>query len=400
MPVLRSAAQAEAGPGCVAAGSHRPGAALALRAASAPGRRSCRRSPRARGARPRVGELLAGQEPPRLVLVAPAHLPALEQAVVDRRAHPAVIGRCALIVERRGGQRASRLGRRRGMGRARDPQAGPSPARRNPGGQAVSRLWGEESHRTSCICLISQRLLRGSARPPRKEKLAKWISRSSPTEPSWSSEARSLFLIVSFFNWFSRSRTASFRREHVARRRRSSPDCSPSRCIVWEAAPPRQHEARDRRSPRRWSTAALAVLLLVFTFIRFIASPAVISSRSVDRTFWAWLGLMLAILIVVGAWWNMKALGESIAEMGASMKTAASGAAAAAKSATDKGDDAPAAAPAAARRSRCTRSAAAARGPCRLPRRRAAPAAPAAEPPRQLPRAPTTRATTPPPTPA
>ena len=34
---------------------------------------------------------------------------------------------------------------------------------------------------------------------------------------------------------------------------------------------------------------------------------------------------MLAILIAVGAWVNMKALGESIAEMGASMKTAAAG---------------------------------------------------------------------------
>ena len=55
------------------------------------------------------------------------------------------------------------------------------------------------------------------------------------------------------------------------------------------------------------------------------------------RTFWAWLGLLLAILIAVGAWVNMKALGESITEMGSSMKTAAGSAAAAAKAATDKG---------------------------------------------------------------
>ena len=41
---------------------------------------------------PRVGELLAGQEPACFILVAPAHLPALEQSVVDRPAHPAAIG--------------------------------------------------------------------------------------------------------------------------------------------------------------------------------------------------------------------------------------------------------------------------------------------------------------------
>ena len=40
----------------------------------------------------RIGELLASEEAPRLVLMAPAHLPALEQSVVDRRAHAAVIG--------------------------------------------------------------------------------------------------------------------------------------------------------------------------------------------------------------------------------------------------------------------------------------------------------------------
>src|SRR5690349_19385211 len=89
-------------------------------------------------------------------------------------------------------------------------------------------------------------------------------------------------------------------------------------------------------------TAALALLLLVFTVLKFLVSNEF-------RTFWAWLGLLLAILVAVGAWVNMKQLGESVSEMGASMRTAASSAAAAAKSATDKGDDAaPAAAPAAA----------------------------------------------------
>ena len=35
-----------------------------------------------------VGEPLAGEEAPGLVLVAPARLPALEQTLVDGRAHP------------------------------------------------------------------------------------------------------------------------------------------------------------------------------------------------------------------------------------------------------------------------------------------------------------------------
>src|SRR4249919_1697666 len=84
-------------------------------------------------------------------------------------------------------------------------------------------------------------------------------------------------------------------------------------------------------------TAALAILLLVFTVLKFLVSNEY-------RTFWAWLGLLLAILVAVGAWVNMKQLGESVSEMGTSMKTAASSAAAAAKAATDKGsDDAPAA---------------------------------------------------------
>jgi hypothetical protein len=105
-------------------------------------------------------------------------------------------------------------------------------------------------------------------------------------------------------------------------------------------------------------TAALAVLLLFFTVIKFLVANEF-------RTFWAWLGLILSIVIAVGAWANMKAMGESITEMGTSMKAAAGSAAAAAKSATDKGTDPPAAAPA----------------PPVAPPPPAAPAPPAAAPP-------------------
>ena len=76
-------------------------------------------------------------------------------------------------------------------------------------------------------------------------------------------------------------------------------------------------------------TVALAILLVLFTVIKFLVSNEF-------RTFWAWLGLLFAILVAVGAWLNMKALGESIGDMKTSMVSAASGAAAAARAATDK----------------------------------------------------------------
>jgi hypothetical protein len=113
-------------------------------------------------------------------------------------------------------------------------------------------------------------------------------------------------------------------------------------------------------------TAALAVLLVFFTVIKFLVANEF-------RTFWSWLGLILSIVIAVGAWMNMQAMGESISEMGTSMKSAASSAAAAAKAATDKADDAPAAPPAAAAPAP---AAAAPEAPAPPP-----PAAPAAETP-------------------
>ncbi len=79
-------------------------------------------------------------------------------------------------------------------------------------------------------------------------------------------------------------------------------------------------------------TAGLAILLLFFTLLKFFVSNEF-------RTFWAWLGLLLAIFIAIGAYINMKQMGESISEMGSSMKSAAGSAAAAAKAATDKGSD-------------------------------------------------------------
>ncbi len=38
-------------------------------------------------------------------------------------------------------------------------------------------------------------------------------------------------------------------------------------------------------------------------------------SDVIDRSIWAWLGLILAIVLVAGAWANMKLAGESLTDM-------------------------------------------------------------------------------------
>ena len=73
----------------------------------------------------------------------------------------------------------------------------------------------------------------------------------------------------------------------------------------------------------------LAILLGLFTVIKFLADNEF-------RTFWAWLGLILAILIVVGAFLNMQAAGESFQSMKSQVTSAASGAATAARGAADR----------------------------------------------------------------
>jgi hypothetical protein len=59
-------------------------------------------------------------------------------------------------------------------------------------------------------------------------------------------------------------------------------------------------------------TAFLAILTLVFVFIRWIDNPY---GDAGDRTIWAWLGLILAIVLVAGAWANMKLAGESVSDL-------------------------------------------------------------------------------------
>jgi hypothetical protein len=55
-------------------------------------------------------------------------------------------------------------------------------------------------------------------------------------------------------------------------------------------------------------TAFLALLLLLFTVIKFFADDDF-------RTWAAWVGLILAIVVAGGAWANMKLTGESISDL-------------------------------------------------------------------------------------
>lgn len=81
------------------------------------------------------------------------------------------------------------------------------------------------------------------------------------------------------------------------------------------------------------TSAFLAILLVLFTFIKFVADNEF-------RTFWAWLGLALAIAIVVGAVMNMQAAGESVASVREQLGAAGAAAAGAASAAADKARDA------------------------------------------------------------
>jgi hypothetical protein len=128
------------------------GVAWHAHAASARARRSCPRSLPGHGAHragPRISAGRGNAAPrPDGVCLSPS------VRAGDRRPRPSCPCVSAGSVPRLSAPAESSA---RGQGRARGSRAGPSPARRNPGGQAVSHLWGEESHRTACIRLTSQR---------------------------------------------------------------------------------------------------------------------------------------------------------------------------------------------------------------------------------------------------
>lgn len=86
------------------------------------------------------------------------------------------------------------------------------------------------------------------------------------------------------------------------------------------------------------ASAFVAIALGVATVLKFLVDNEF-------RTFWSWLGLAFAIVIVAGAVMNMKAGGQSFSDMKETLSAGAAAATAAAQSAT-RSDSTPAAAPA------------------------------------------------------
>lgn len=77
--------------------------------------------------------------------------------------------------------------------------------------------------------------------------------------------------------------------------------------IVWQAVRLANINVEIGVTPSMITTV-LAILMFVFTLITFI-------SHNEFRTIWSWIGLILSIVIVAGAWWNMKLAGESFGDM-------------------------------------------------------------------------------------
>jgi cation transport ATPase len=123
------------------------------------------------------------------------------------------------------------------------------------------------------------------------------------------------FLIVSFFNWYEADLGGL---EDVA-----GVDAGVSMwngvgviagliaivLLVWQAIRLANINLEIGMTPAM-ITAALAALLLIFTLIRVIDGY-----EFADRTIWLWIGLLLAVVIAVGAWMNMQASGESLADV-------------------------------------------------------------------------------------
>ncbi|HEY9458294.1 MAG TPA: hypothetical protein VIQ56_10365, partial [Gaiella sp.] len=91
--------------------------------------------------------------------------------------------------------------------------------------------------------------------------------------------------------------------------------------LVWQAVRLANIELEIGVTPSM-ITAALSLLVLIFAVIRWLDKPG---GDFVGRTFWSWLGLLFAIVMVVGAWLNMQAAGESLTSIRDQISDATSG---------------------------------------------------------------------------
>ena len=154
-----------------------------------------------------------------------------------------------------------------------------------------------------------------------------------------------VFFITSFFNWFEITNTSYG--ESMWHGIGFLAGLLLIALIVWQAIRLANIEFELGVTPSMIS-AALAALLFIFTLIRFIAKPGGgFADSVVDRTIWAWLGLILSIVIVVGAWMNMKAAGESLTSMKDKVQSMTAGAGAGAAAPAAPAEPAAPAAPAA-----------------------------------------------------
>ena len=79
------------------------------------------------------------------------------------------------------------------------------------------------------------------------------------------------------------------------------------------------------------ATAIVAILLALATILKVLVDNEF-------RTIWAWIGLLLALVIAAASFMRMQEGGETFADMRSSMSSAASGAAGRARGAVDRDD--------------------------------------------------------------
>jgi hypothetical protein len=81
--------------------------------------------------------------------------------------------------------------------------------------------------------------------------------------------------------------------------------------LAWEAAQIADVKITAGPLSPSMLTMVLSALLVLFTLIKVLADNYVAS--------WAWIGLVLSIVVAGGAWLNMQAAGESLADLRASV---------------------------------------------------------------------------------
>ena len=86
--------------------------------------------------------------------------------------------------------------------------------------------------------------------------------------------------------------------------------------LAWEAAQLTETKIAVGPLSPTMVTMLLAALLVLFTLIKVLSNDYVAT--------WAWVGLVLSIVVGVGAWLNMQEAGESLGDLKSSVTPAAS----------------------------------------------------------------------------